>query len=92
MSDVCESCEDFNSKEYKGYKPYVPAPRGYDWRDFHDWIISNGVRLNIVNGTCHMCDIRRTGCISKDTPRYYCHKDDGKSVQTTFDNWMVLKK
>lgn len=86
---LCESCEDFQSRDYKGYKPYAPAQKGYDWKDYHDWIIVNGVRLEMVKGTCHMCDIRMTGCISKDTPRYYCHKDDNKSVQTTFDDWMV---
>lgn len=31
---VCESCEDFNSREYRGYKPYQEPERGYDWKDY----------------------------------------------------------
>jgi hypothetical protein len=72
----CESCDDFNSKEYTGYKPYTKPERGYDWREY--------VRLNDDEDgveCCHMCDIRKTGCTSKTTPRYYCKKDR-RSIQT----------
>jgi hypothetical protein len=31
---VCESCEDFNSREYRKYKPYQEPERGYDWKDY----------------------------------------------------------
>ena len=38
--ELVESADDFKSTDYKGYKPYVPAPRNYDWRDYHKWIES----------------------------------------------------
>jgi hypothetical protein len=60
----CESCDDFNSKDDKNYKPYTKPKRGYDWKDY--------VRLNDEQDgvvSCHMCDIRRTGCIDDKTPR-----------------------
>lgn len=81
MIIFCESCEDFNSKEYKNYKPYTMPRRGYDWREY--------VRLNDEQDgvvSCHMCDIRKTGCISQTTPRYYCKKDK-RSIQTSLGDY-----
>ena len=69
-SVVCESCEDFNSREYRGYKPYQEPERGYDWKDY---VKLNDDEDGVVS--CHMCDIRKTGCIDDKTPRYYCKKD-----------------
>jgi len=77
----CESCEDFNSKDYKNYKPYTKPKRGYDWKDY--------VRLNDDGDgvvSCHMCDIRKTGCLSPTTPRYYCKKDK-RSIQTSLGDY-----
>ena len=51
MIIFCESSDDFNSKDYKGYKPYTMPRRGYDWREY--------VRLNDTEDgvvSCHMCD------------------------------------
>ena len=78
---VCESCEDFNSREYRGYKPYQEPRRGYDWKDY--------VRLNDAEDgvvSCHMCDIRKTGCIDDKTPRYYCKKGK-RSIQTSLGDF-----
>ena len=78
---VCESCEDFNSREYRGYKHYQEPERGYDWKDY--------VRLNDTEDgvvSCHMCDIRRTGCIDDKTPRYYCKKGK-RSIQTSLGDF-----
>ena len=78
---LCESCDDFNSKEYRGYKPYTMPRRGYDWKDY--------VRLNDDEDgvvSCHMCDIRKTGCLSRTTPRYYC-KRDKRSIQTSLGDY-----
>ena len=81
MIIFCESCDDFNSKEYKNYKPYTEPKRGYDWREY---VIlnkdSDGVEC------CHMCDIRKTGCLNKATPRYYCKKDK-RSIQTSLGDY-----
>ena len=77
MMDLCETSVDFNSREYKNYKPYAEPERGYDWREY--------VRLNDDEDgvvSCHMCDIRRTSCIDKTLPRYYCKKDK-RSIQTS---------
>ena len=81
MIGLCESCDDFNSKEYKHYKPYTMPRRGYDWREY--------VRLNDAEDgveCCHMCDIRRTSCIDKTLPRYYC-KRDKRSIQTSLGDY-----
>ena len=81
MIIFCESFDDFNSKEYKGYKPYQEPRRGYDWKDY--------VRLNDEQDgvvSCHMCDIRRTGCLNEATPRYYCKKDK-RSIQTSLGDY-----
>ena len=78
---ICETSDDFNSKDYKGYKPYQELEHGYDWREY--------VRLNKDGDgvvSCHMCDIRQTGCISKVTPRYYCKKDR-RSIQTSLGDY-----
>jgi len=78
---VCESCEDFNSREYRGYKPYQEPERGYDWKDY--------VELNVEQDgvvSCHMCDIRKTGCIDDKTPRYYCKKGK-RSIQTSLGDF-----
>ena len=81
MIIFCESCDDFNSKEYKNYKPYQEPRRGYDWKDY---VVlnkdSDGVEC------CHMCDNRKTGCLSKATPRYYCKKDK-RSIQTSLGDY-----
>ena len=81
MIIFCESCDDFNSKEYKNYKPYTMPRRGYDWREY--------VRLNDTEDgveCCHMCDIRQTGCLNEATPRYYCKKDK-RSIQTSLGDY-----
>ena len=78
---LCETSDDFNSKDYKGYKPYQEPRRGYDWKDY--------VRLNDTEDgvvSCHMCDIRKTGCLNKATPRYYCKKDK-RSIQTSLGDY-----
>jgi len=54
---------------------------GYDWKDY--------VRLNDEQDgvvSCHMCDIRQTGCIDDKTPRYYCKKDR-RSIQTSLGDF-----
>jgi len=61
--------DGWKSTEYSKYKPYHPAPRNYDWRDYHT-LSDDGMR--IVD--CHHCDIRRTGCQSPSRARYNCHK------------------
>ena len=78
---VCESCEDFNSREYRGYKPYQEPERGYDWKDY---VVLNKDGDGVVS--CHMCDIRRTGCIDDKTPRYYCKKGK-RSIQTSLGDF-----
>lgn len=77
---VCESCEDFNSREYRKYKPYQEPERGYDWKEY---VELNDDEDGVVS--CHMCDIRRTGCIDDKTPRYYCKKDNGERQTTLGD-------
>ena len=81
MIIFCESSDDFNSKEYKGYKPYQEPRRGYDWKDY---VILNKDGDGVVS--CHMCDIRKTGCLNKATPRYYCKKDR-RSIQTSLGDF-----
>ena len=81
MIIFCESSDDFNSKDYKGYKLYQEPRRGYDWREY--------VRLNDDEDgveCCHMCDIRKTSCIDKTLPRYYCKKDK-RSIQTSLGDF-----
>ena len=82
MKDVvCESGRGFTSRDYQNYKPYQEPERGYDWREY--------VRLNDAEDgvvSCHMCDIRKTGCISRTTPRYYCKKDR-RSIQTSLGDF-----
>ena len=78
---VCESCEDFNSREYRGYKPYQEPERGYDWKDY---VKLNDEQDGVVS--CHMCDIRKTGCIDDKTPRYYCKKGK-RSIQTSLGDF-----
>ena len=78
---VCESCEDFNSREYRGYKPYQEPERGYDWKEY---VELNDDEDGVVS--CHMCDIRRTGCIDDKTPRYYCKKGK-RSIQTSLGDF-----
>ena len=78
---VCESCEDFNSREYRWYKPYQEPRRGYDWKDY---VKLNDDEDGVVS--CHMCDIRKTGCLNKATPRYYCKKDR-RSIQTSLGDY-----
>lgn len=72
---LCEEGNGFKSTEYSGYKPYS-MPKPSKWNDkFYD------PNDYYVDGKCHMCDIRRTGCRSNHTPRYICKKK--KEVQTT---------
>lgn len=78
---VCESCEDFNSREYRKYKPFQEPERGYDWKDY---VELNDEEDGVVS--CHMCDIRRTGCIDDKTPRYYCKKGK-RSIQTSLGDF-----
>jgi len=77
----CESCDDFNSKDYKNYKPYTMPRRGYDWREY---VVLNKDNDGVVS--CHMCDIRKTGCIDDKTPRYYCKKGK-RSIQTSLGDF-----
>ena len=81
MIIFCETSDDFNSREYKNYKAYAEPERGYDWKDY--------VKLNDAEDgveCCHMCDIRKTGCIDKTLPRYYC-KRDKRSIQTSLGDY-----
>ena len=78
---VCESCKDFNSREYRKYKPYQEPERGYDWKDY---VELNDEQDGVVS--CHMCDIRKTGCIDDKTPRYYCKKGK-RSIQTSLGDF-----
>lgn len=72
---LCESDFGFNSKDYSNYKPYH-TPKPSKWNDkYYDPLDY------ITDGKCHMCDIRRTGCMSNHTPRYFCKKK--KEIQTT---------
>ena len=75
-----ESKDGFKSTDYKGYKPYSPAPKGYDWRDY---VTLNESGDGIVS--CHMCDIRESGCSQLDDPRYYCKKDEVDMQSSLFD-------
>ena len=81
MIIFCESCDDFNSREYRGYKPYTTPERGYDWREY---VVLNKDGDGVVS--CHMCDIRKTGCIDDKTPRYYCKKGK-RSIQTSLGDF-----
>ena len=73
---ICEFDPDgWRSQEYSKYKPYAPAPRNYDWRDYHT-LSSDGMRVL----DCHHCDIRKTGCQSSNRARYNCHKRKEKQV------------
>ena len=81
MIGLCESCDDFISKEYKNYKPYKKPERGYDWKDY---VSLNDAEDKVLG--CHMCDIRRTSCIDKTLPRYYC-KRDKRSIQTSLGDF-----
>ena len=81
MIIFCETSDDFNSKEYGGYKPYTMPRRGYDWKDY---VELNDEQDGVVS--CHMCDIRKTGCIDDKTPRYYCKKDR-RSIQTSLGDF-----
>lgn len=82
MSDmVCEKGMGFNSKQYRNYKPYQAPAKGYNWKDYVSLKDDeDGVEC------CHMCDIRKTGCTSKTTPRYYC-KRDKRSIQTSLGDF-----
>ena len=55
--------------------------RGYDWKDY---VVLNKDGDGVVS--CHMCDIRKTGCLNKATPRYYCKKDK-RSIQTSLGDY-----
>lgn len=79
---LIEESEDWNSKDYKHYKPYsLPKPykhyRGF--YNYHEYIEFNDDGLGVKN--CHMCDIRKSGCRGPNEPRYYCKKDK-KEIQT----------
>ena len=72
---LCEEGDGFKSTDYSGYKPYsMPKPSIWS-KNYYD------ISEYTVDGKCHMCDIRRTGCLSNHTPRYFCKKK--KEVQTT---------
>jgi len=71
---LCEESDDFKSTDYSGYKPYSP-PKPSKWNTkYYD------PAEYITDGKYHQCDIRRTGCTSKATPRYYCKQK--KEIQT----------
>ena len=76
---LCESGYGFHSKDYSNYKPYMKPVRGYDWREY----CTIDFERNKCT-SCHMCDIRLTGCLGTDYPRYYCKKEKKtRYVQTT---------
>lgn len=72
---LCEEGKGFKSADYSGYKPYqLPKPsrlseKYYDPNDYK------------TDGKCHMCDIRRTGCRSNHTPRYFCKQKKEKQTK-----------
>ena len=78
---ICEEGKGYNSHYYKQYKPYTPPVRGYDWKDY---VELNDEQDGVVS--CHMCDIRKTGCIDDKTPRYYCKKGK-RSIQTSLGDF-----
>lgn len=82
MKMIVEEGMGFYSREYKGYKPYQEPERGYDWKDYHKWTNHN----ELIPDTCHMCDIRKTGCMSPSHPRYFC-KRDKKTIQMTLGDF-----
>lgn len=82
---IVEKADDFNSKDYKGYKPYSPPPRNYDWKDYHKWTESKGIKLEMIKGTCHHCDIRKHSCMDHNLPRYYCKKDKVDRQSSLFE-------
>ena len=79
---LCESGRDFNRKDYAHYKPYQPPERDYDW---HDYCKLSPDGMSVVS--CHMCDIRETGCMSPTTPRYYC-KRNKRSIQMDLGDYL----
>lgn len=78
---IVESDGEWDSHEYKGYKPYNLPPRGYDWKDYCQLSDDGNSVLE-----CHMCDIRKTGCMSPSHPRYFCKKFK-KDKQTSLMDW-----
>ena len=69
---INENSQGFRSTDFPGYKPYQKPGRDHSWRD--DFELDE--LGDVIPGTCHACDYRRTSCISTSFPRYYCHKDD----------------
>lgn len=67
---IVEENEEWKSKDYQHYKPYKEPPKNYDWRDY---CTLNDDGTKIIS--CHHCDIRKNGCLTPSTPRYYCKKD-----------------
>ena len=77
---IIEEKDGFKSTDYKGYKPHSPAPRGYDWRDYCT-LSDDGMKIL----SCHMCDIRESGCCMIDDPRYYCKRDKVDRQSSLFE-------
>ena len=75
---IVEEGMGWNSREYKNYKPYQEPKKGYNWKDY--FYIIGGRKV------CHHCDIRKTGCLSPNHPRYFCKKDK-KEIQTTLGDF-----
>ena len=79
---LCEESDDFKSSDYSGYKPYS-IPKSSIWNKRYydcDEYIEYEDKFRMKIKSCHMCDVRRTGCTSKTTPRYYCKQK--KEIQT----------
>ena len=83
--DLCEEGYGYKSVDYADYKPYSEPVKGYDRDKYVTY--EDQFHMKIID--CHMCDIRLTGCIAPDYPRYFCHKDDGKVVsrQASLFEW-----
>lgn len=72
MIQLNEEAHGFSSKDYSNYKPYKKPDRNHSWKDDFE-LDKYG---DLIPGTCHACDYRKTSCISPAFPRYYCRKDD----------------
>jgi len=76
--------DGWESRQYPNFKPYAPPVKGYDWRDYHDWIIRDGVKVEMIRDSCHACDIRKFGCLDRSRARYFCKKGDRQSTLFEF--------
>ena len=79
---LCEESKDFKSTSYSGYKPYsIPKPSIWNKKYYDpDEYIEYEDKFCMKIKSCHMCDVRKTGCLNTSTPRYYCKQK--KEIQT----------